>query len=157
MESLMEPYIQEILKGKRCPYCHCGTELVTGDVIYPARVDDDPRPYYLYKKYYRCTIDKSHYVGTYDDNVTSLGRLADPELRELKRQGHGIFDPLWKNKSHFKNSREAYKWLSKMMKMPKKRTHFGMFTIEECKRAIGFCQELVNEMETLSQNREERN
>jgi hypothetical protein len=92
MGSLMEPYIQEILQGKRCPYCHCGTELVAGDVIYPARAADYPRPYYLDKKFYICKMDRNHYVGTYADNVKSFGRLADTELRELKRQGHHIYD-----------------------------------------------------------------
>jgi hypothetical protein len=138
-----ETELELILKGKLCPYCLCGTELVTGEVIYPERTEDDPRPYYLDKKFYICKMDRNHYVGTYADNVKSFGRLADTELRELKRQGHGIFDPLWKGKVHFKNSKEAYIWLSKKMKLPKKRTHFGMFTKEECRKAIEFCKELA--------------
>ncbi|MBU3714112.1 MAG: hypothetical protein FGM46_04110, partial [Ferruginibacter sp.] len=82
-------------------------------------------------------------VGTYSDNITSLGRLADHELRKLKNQGHNTFDPLWKNKTHFKNQKEAYKWLSKKMNLQMNLTHFGMFTNEQCLIAIKYCNELI--------------
>lgn len=83
-----------------------------------------------------------HYVGTYADNVTSLGRLADRELRALKHQGHNVFDPLWKSKTHFKTQKKAYRWLSEKMNLPQDYTYFGMFTPEQCKQAIKFCNEL---------------
>lgn len=82
--------------------------MVNGDEIYKQWINETPRPKFLDKKYYVCIKNNDHYVGTYSDNTTSLGRLADKELRNFKNQGHNIFDPLWKNKSHFKNQKEAY-------------------------------------------------
>jgi len=117
---------KKIISGAICPYCHCETKLVEGDVIYPNLVNELPRPKFLDKYYYQCTQNRDHYVGTYADNITSLGRLADVELRKHKNQGHQSFDPLWKEKIH----------------LPLELTHFGMFTKEQCQQVIGFCEEL---------------
>jgi hypothetical protein len=133
---------KNIINGKICPYCNCSTELVLGDLIYPHKVLLIPRPKYLDKWYYRCVENLDHYVGTYSDNKTSLGRLADNELRKWKNKGHNIFDPLWRDKKIFKSQKEAYKWLSKKMELSIEHTHFGMFTIEQCQQAINFCEQL---------------
>lgn len=134
--------LKKIIKGEICPYCNCETEIVTGDFIYPYRKNEKPRPKFLDKKYFVCKLNRNHYVGTYPDNVRSLGRLADSELRKLKNKGHNTFDPLWKNKTHFKNQSEAYEWLSKKMNLPLELTHFGMFTNEQCITAIKYCDQL---------------
>jgi hypothetical protein len=134
---------EKIIKGEICPYCNCETELVSGDLIYPTRVKEQPRPKFLDKKFFVCKLNINHYVGTYADNITSYGRIADTELRKLKRQGHNTFDPLWKNKIHFKNQKDAYHWLSEKMNLPKDLTHFGMFTNEQCLNAIKYCNELT--------------
>jgi hypothetical protein len=142
---MSEIYLK-ILNGYHCPYCDCETKLVKGDEVYPSWVRETPRPKFLDKKYYICVNNSDHYVGTYKDNTTSLGRVADKELRRLKNQGHNMFDPLWRDKTHFKNQREAYKWLSTKMNIPLEHTHFGMFTIEQCKIAIEHCM-LLNKLE----------
>ena len=85
----------KILNGQRCAYCDCETKLVSGDVIYPHRTKEIPRPNFLDKKYYVCIENSDHYVGTYADNKTSLGRIANNELLKLKNEGHAIFVPLW--------------------------------------------------------------
>jgi hypothetical protein len=130
----------KILHGRFCPYCGCETKLVEGDEVYPNWTKETPRPKFLDKKYYVCIKNSDHYVGTYSDNITSLGRVADKELRRLKNEGHNTFDPLWKEKTYFKNQGEAYKWLSKKMNLPLEHTHFGMFTVEQCKKAIEYCK-----------------
>jgi hypothetical protein len=135
----------KILKGQLCPYCNCETKLVSGEVVYPNWAKESPRPKFVDKKYYMCVMNSDHYVGTYSGNKTSLGRVADKELRKLKNKGHNTFDPLWRNKTHFKNQKEAYNWLSKRMNIPLEFTHFGMFTIEQCKEAIQHCINLINE------------
>jgi hypothetical protein len=129
----------KILTGQVCPYCECETKLVHGGEVYPHLIGKTPRPKFLDKKYYICIRNKDHYVGTYVDNVTSLGRVADYELRDFKKKGHETFDPLWKDRLYFKNQREAYKWLSGKMNLPLEFTHFGMFSIEECRLAIEYC------------------
>lgn len=132
-----------ILNGRICPYCICETKLVAGDEVYPNWAKENPKPKFLDKKYYVCIKNSDHYVGTYANNITSLGRVADKELRKFKNKGHNIFDPLWKTKSHFKTQREAYKWLSGKMNLPLEHTHFGMFTIDQCLEAINHCQEIL--------------
>lgn len=139
----MTEHLRRIISGAVCPYCDCPTRLVSGDEIYPHRVGETPRPKFLDKKYYVCEQNPDHYVGTYRDNVTSLGRLADQELRRLKNKGHRTFDPLWKNKTFFKSQTEAYQWLSQQMGLPRELTHFGMFSVEQCEEAIYLCEELV--------------
>lgn len=134
-----------ILEGRFCPYCNCETKLVSGEKVYPQRIKDDPRPSFLDKKYYVCNENSDHYVGTYADNKTSLGIVADKELRKLKNLGHKTFDPLWKEKTHFKKQKQAYKWLSEKMNLPLKYTHFGMFTNEQCIEAIKCCINLIEE------------
>ncbi len=138
----MNEETEKIIKGQFCPYCKCGTKLVSGDEVYPHIANDQPRPKFLDKKYYMCLLNSNHYVGTYKDNITSLGRLADTELRKLKNQGHNTFDPLWKTKNYFESQKLAYNWLSKKMELPIEFTHFGMFTIEQCKRAIEYCKKI---------------
>lgn len=140
-DSMMEE-LKKIIKGKVCPYCNCDTKLVTGEIIYPEKLTEDIRPKYLDKLFYQCTNDPNHYVGTYNDNLTSLGRLADTELRKLKNRGHKTFDPLWRENKLFKSQKEAYQWLSKKMELPIEVTHFGMFTNEQCMQAIHFCDEI---------------
>lgn len=132
--------VDKIKGGKICPYCNCVTKLVSGDQVYPHRTLEIPRHKFLDKKYYVCEMDSDHYVGTYKDDKTSLGRLANLELRKLKNKGHKIFDPLWKSKKIFKSQKEAYKWLSEIMGIPTKFTHFGMFSEEQCELAIYYCE-----------------
>lgn len=134
--------IERIIQGEFCPYCNCETELVSGDKVYPQFLSTIPRPSFLDKNYYVCILNSNHYVGTYSDNVRSLGRVANAELRKLKNQGHKAFDPLWKSKRFFKSQKQAYQWLSVKMDLPIERTHFGMFTVEQCIKAIQYCHEL---------------
>jgi hypothetical protein len=139
----MEEFMQ-IIKGQLCPYCNCNTQLVKGHDVYPDWKDKLPRPKFLDKFYYVCSQNHDHYVGTYSDNVTALGRLANPELRKLKNEGHNSFDPLWKEGKFFNSQKEAYKWLSEKMNIAPEFTHFGMFTIEQCQEAIEHCKKLTD-------------
>ena len=135
---------EKIIKGRLCPYCNCDTELVIGDLIYYQIINEQPRPKYLDKYYYRCIENKDHYVGTYSDNFTSLGRIANSELRKLKSKGHQVFDPLWKQKIKFNSQKQAYEWLSEKMNLPQELTHFGMFTNDECIKAINICENNID-------------
>ena len=127
----------DIISGKICWYCECPTELVSDKEIY------GPDSTYG-GKYYRCLKDADHYVGTYSDNETSLGRVANKQLRVWKRNGHNAFDPLWKSKERkFLSQKLAYQWLSEVMGLDISLTHFGMFTEEQCREAINHCKTLA--------------
>lgn len=137
----------KILKGEVCPYCNCSTILVSGEVIYPESISVEPRLKFLDKKYYMCILNNDHYVGTYSDNITSLGRLADSTLRNWKRMGHSVFDPLYTLHKIFKTRPAAYEWLSIQMNLPAETVHFGMFNIEQCIEAISHCKRIIEEKE----------
>ena len=127
---------KNILSGQICPYCNCETVLISDKEIYGSNSNYGGM-------HYRCKLNHDHYVGTYSDNRTSLGRLANRELRKWKMSGHESFDPLWRVEPKvFKSQAVAYDWLSEKMGTELKYTHFGMFTIEQCKKAIHFCNEL---------------
>ena len=130
---------EKILTGQICPYCNCNTTLVTDKDIYGSNSTYGG-------KYFRCISNPDHYVGTYSDNKRSLGRLADRELRQWKMKGHRSFDPLWKEKPrHLPSQATAYNWLAKKMNLEIEKTHFGMFTIEQCQEAIKHCITLKNQ------------
>lgn len=134
----------KIVRGELCPYCNCETKLVLGESVFSNKINEKPRPIYLDKKFYQCINDANHYVGTKSNNLTSLGSLADTELRKLRKEGHKIFDSLWKEKKLFKSQKKAYAWLSEKMSLPFDFTHFGMFTNDQCQRAISLCNEILN-------------
>ncbi len=124
METLNN-FQKDILTGKICPYCKCGTIRVTDREIYGPHSNFN-------KSFIQCIENKDHYVGTFR-NGQSLGRLANADLRKLKRQGHEVFDKLWQgNNATFKTRDKAYIWLSKKMKLSKELTHFAMFNEEQC-------------------------
>lgn len=134
--------LSPILSGLICPYCDCPTQRVTGDVIYPEMIREEPRPEYLDKIFIQCIQNPDHYVGIRNSNGRSLGRVADKTLRAWKMRGHKAFDPLWQQKI-LPNQPAAYAWLAEKMNLHIDLTHFGMFTIEQCQEAIGYCHELM--------------
>ena len=129
-------YLDPVLAGQVCPYCNCPTELVSDKEIY------GPNSQYG-GKYYRCVKNHDHYVGCHAYSTLALGRVADKTLRELKHQGHELFDPLWKNKV-FSSRPKAYYWLSKQMGIRRDLTHFGMFDEEQCRMAISIITNFIN-------------
>lgn len=133
-----EVIIPDVFKGKICPYCKCETQLVDSIVIYGVS----------YGNIYICGVCMA-YVGTHSDGVTSLGRLANKELRELKKEAHKYFDGLWKKKISMgtpkgKARHMAYKWLSEIMGTPPELTHIGMFDDQQCRRVINECKKYYN-------------
>jgi hypothetical protein len=64
-----------------------------------------------------------------------MGTLADKELRKCRNLVHRKFDPLWQS-GVFSSRQTAYKWLSKVMRLPLEKTHVAMFNIRQCQRAI---------------------
>ena len=126
--TFLNDNLSTINKGLVCPYCNCGTELVTDKDIY------GPQSNYG-GMFYRCLNNKDHYVGTHSDNKTSLGRLADKELRPWKSLGHSL-QRIALDQNIFCRTQQVYNWLSHRMELDRNLTHFGMFDIPKCKKAI---------------------
>jgi hypothetical protein len=120
---------KDVLSGKICPYCNCETQKVTDKEIYGLQSNYN-------KSFIQCIQNSDHYVGTFS-NGKSLGRLADSELRKLKRDGHAVFDKLWQGEEATFNARDhAYIWLSRKMRLSMDLTHFAMFNNEQCIQSI---------------------
>ena len=113
-----------------CPYCQQPAEFVDSAVIYHGR---------SYGMIYLCRPCDA-YVGTHKGTDNPLGRLANAELRRWKIAAHAAFDPLWKT-GEFKHRRDAaYAWLAEQMGLSKEKTHFGMFDVPQCQKAIRIIQ-----------------
>lgn len=114
-----------IMKGEICPYCGAKPELIDSAEIYNGTSFG---PIYICRP---CNA----YVGVHKFTNKPLGRLANAELRELKKQAHEVFDKIWKLK--YKRGRhQAYYWLSKQMNRPFNYTHIGMMNCDECQEVI---------------------
>lgn len=123
-----------MLNGKTCPYCRKPSEFVDSEVIYGKS----------YGMIYLCKPCDA-YVGVHKGSKQALGRLANKELREWKKRAHDYFDNLWRRKmkqgfSKTKSRHAAYKWLSDTMGIPPKRTHIGMFDVEQCREVVELCK-----------------
>lgn len=120
------------MKEVYCDYCGRRAEFVDSKVVYGRS----------YGMIYLCRCHPGYaFVGVHKGTDRPLGRLADMELRELKKQAHAAFDPLWKE-GRFKGHRKAaYAWLSEQMGLPQEKTHIGMFDTAQCERVVQICQE----------------
>jgi hypothetical protein len=125
--------IEEINSGLWCPGCNCKTELIDSIVIYKVR---------SYGMVYRCPKCFA-YVGCHKGTTVALGRVANKELREAKKEAHKYFDMIWQNGNLSRG--ESYKWLSDHLDIPIEKTHIGMFDIKQCKDAIYFSKQLLND------------
>jgi len=75
---------EEIITGKKCPYCKKSTEYVDSDVVYRKS----------YGMIYLCRACNA-YVGVHKGTDKAKGRLANKELRFHKKEAHRYFDNLW--------------------------------------------------------------
>lgn len=134
--------MNEILTGKICPYCGNPTEYVDSSVIYGRS----------YGMIYLCRDCKA-YVGVHKGTDQALGRLANAELREAKKEAHFYFDQIAKTnlinkiwKKHIpdtSNRNKAYLWLSNQLDIPRELCHIGMFDAEDCKRVVELCKPII--------------
>lgn len=105
--------------SKECPYCG-------GAVIHTSNV-------HVYGKVYGNGMiwmceDCTASVGCHPDGAP-LGILANTEMKELKRDCHKLFDPLWKEGKM--KRKEAYRRLAKRLDIQENNCHFGFFNEEQ--------------------------
>lgn len=122
-----------ILKGKICPYCRNKTVYVDSIEIYGKS----------YGMVYMCKPCDA-WCGVHKSSPKrALGRLANAELRELKKAAHAAFDPLWQSKGLTRT--QAYQELSRFLQIEKQYTHIGMFSSKTCIRVIEFSKRYMFE------------
>ena len=128
-----------ILSGKVCPYCGKETVYVDSSRVYGRS----------YGMIYMCKPCDA-YVGVHKGADTSLGRLANKELREAKKQAHHYFDQIARtgliNKiwtryiPGMSNRSKAYKWLAIQLCIKEKYCHIGMMDLDQCRRVVEICK-----------------
>lgn len=134
-----ERRLHEIKNGKRCPYCNDPTDLIDSAEIYGKS----------YGMIYICRPCHA-YVGVHSGTTRALGRIADQNLRELKKRAHQYFDPIWRDKlindiwpeyvPDTSNREKAYIWLTGKMGLAREDCHIGMFDEDQCLKAIEICK-----------------
>jgi hypothetical protein len=127
---------KSIMQGKICPYCMSETEFVDSSIIYGKSYG----MIYLCRK---CDV----YCGVHKGTTKALGRIANAELRQLKKEAHKYFDIIWKENHEKRNN--VYKYLSEYLEIPLKYTHIGMFSIETCKKVIEWSKMKLNDLRRL--------
>jgi hypothetical protein len=115
------------MKPQRCPFCNSRVSLIDGAAIYGCSYGF----IYLCNAYPSCDARGRCHPKT----IIALGTLANKELRKYRSLVHRKFDPLWQS-GVFPSRQAAYKWLSKVMRLPLERTHVAMFDVRQCQRAI---------------------
>ncbi|MEO6302525.1 MAG: zinc-finger-containing protein [Bacteroidia bacterium] len=128
---------EEILTGKICPYCKSKTVFVDSSIVYGKS----------YGMIYFCQPCRA-WVGVHSGTNKAKGRLANAELREYKKEAHLYFDKIWQELKLMKRA-QAYKWLSKLLNLPGKYTHIGMFSEKTCKDVIYFSKQFLNDNRRL--------
>lgn len=112
----------------KCPYCESEVLAKTNDYIYNGRT------YGEYPWVYVCSDKKCRaYVGIHPFTNIPLGTLADSTTRDARTRAK----KLWYAKTKASSDRNAnYRWLARLMGIPKTKCHFGMFNAEQCEHAI---------------------
>lgn len=85
---------------------------------------------------YMCPKCHKH-VNVHRGTNIAMGFPGDSEVKLWRKFTHYIFDQLWRKKNG--NRKKCYTWLSKNLGIDQEECHIGMFTSEECKRAIELC------------------
>jgi len=115
----------------KCTYCGKDAEYTENRVVYG-------RNYGTWPMIWLCRKCDA-YVGCHKDTKEPLGRMADKELRSIKKDAKEMFiaaflDGDW-NVSNYKKN-DAYEYLAEHMKLPRDKVHFGMFDEKQCKLAL---------------------
>ena len=88
------------------------------------------------------------FVGCHENTKEPLGRMANKEMRNWRKQAHAVFDPLWKKKMILddlpqKKARgKAYAWLAKQLDIDQIECHIGDFNVLQCKQVVAICERL---------------
>lgn len=134
---MITEYHKKVFEARICPYCKSLTINDSETTVYGREYKGHGVIRCI--KYPKC----NSYVGKNSDG-RPLGRLANPRLRELKKEAHHYFDMIWKNK-HCKRG-DAYEMLSKDLNIPTEFTHIGMFSEKTCIKVIAWAKLKYSEL-----------
>jgi hypothetical protein len=113
-----------------CPYCNKESKKVSGKKIYPYL------PKLWHKTYYECSPCGT-YVGCHPGTERPLGVPANKDLRTIRIRAHSVFDTLWQSGKMKRG--QAYCWLERELKLEPGDCHIGLFSFDQCVKAIELC------------------
>lgn len=125
-----------IIRGLVCPYCKGNTEFVDSAEVYGRS----------FGMIYLCRACRA-YCGVHKGTDKALGRVADAELRKLKKEAHLYFDMIWKD-GHMKRA-ETYAALGEYLGIQKEYCHIGMFSPKTCRAVVEWSKRTLNDMRRL--------
>lgn len=113
-----------------CTLCSGPVDIVGNEKIYGRKFGDWPWAI-------RCRCCRA-YVGLHPKTNIPLGTLADQPTRDARKRVKPLFEMLWRHEPGLPapmTRDQAYAWLSEQTGLPPARTHFGMFSVEDCANA----------------------
>lgn len=117
-------------KSVICNYCNQPCKWVENKEIYGRNYG---RSYMIW-----LCVDCDAYVGCHNNSKKPLGRVANKELRDLRKESKNLFISKylrkWNCPNHVKDS--MYKRLASEINIPVSECHFGMFDEKRCKDVI---------------------
>jgi hypothetical protein len=125
--------------GPACPYCNGKSILRPETFIYNEHYSD--KNYWVCENYPNCNA----YVGTHGHGIWQnfpMGRLANPDLRNLKKNAHQLFDHMWKTKTIARG--EMYSWMRRVMNLTEPEAHIGELDNDRCRELIEHLNELYS-------------
>ncbi len=130
-----------------CPYCSKQATYVNSYTVYGAD----------YGMVYLCKGCDA-YTGCKTGTDKPLGRLANKELRNKKKEAHKYFDAIWKEKLKRRRIERGeeyqeiyarssgYKWLSTQLNITFKECNLGLFDIDMCQKVVDICKPYANKL-----------
>jgi hypothetical protein len=125
-----------MLSGQTCPYCNKPTNYVDSKEVYHDK---------SYGMIYLCKPCNA-YIGVTPGTNNAIGRLANKELRELKKMLHGLLQILITHKASQTNMRKeeagelAYKWVAKQLNLPNGFAKLSYLNESQCEQLINICK-----------------
>ncbi|EBB3816506.1 hypothetical protein RPT62_001383 [Salmonella enterica] len=111
-----------------CSYCFNDALLRKGELI-PDFIGN-----FHFQNYYWICFNCNAWVGCHKNTKIPYGRLANKNLRSLRRELHNIFDTIWESGSLTRSG--AYSWLADKLSIPIRECHIGLFNESICIQAI---------------------
>ena len=113
-----------VYSGLVCPYCGGATRQADSAEIYHG---------VSLGMIYLCKPCNA-YVGCHKGTTLSMGRLANADLREAKKQAHHYLDQLWQPKVYKRPM--VYNWLSESLGINREFTHIDMSNVKQCEKIV---------------------
>jgi hypothetical protein len=107
----------------KCPYCTGIPQLKSSFEVYGKD----------YGLIWLCPLCRA-YVGCHRNSKSPKGFLANKEYRELRKQAHALFDPIWKN--HEMSRNKAYARMADVLNIKTKDAHISQLSIEQLHKLI---------------------